>query len=128
MTADGLEARKSIYRTALILTVLTVFEFILAGIKGFFPDWFGISLSTAKTLVLVTFVVLTIFKAFYIVAEFMHLRHEVKRLALTILIPFVFIIWLIIGLILEGGYWGKMDKQSGSKAVTSTSDWIAAQP
>ncbi|MDX2283236.1 MAG: cytochrome C oxidase subunit IV family protein [Bacteroidia bacterium] len=128
MTADGLEARKSIYRTALILTVLTVFEFILAGIKGFFPDWFGISPSTAKTLVLVTFVVLTIFKAFYIVAEFMHLRHEVKRLALTILIPFVFIIWLIIGLILEGGYWGKMDKQSGSQAVTPTSDWIAAQP
>lgn len=107
MAGDGSESRRAIIRTALILTGLTAFEFLIAFTKAHYPDWFGISAETAQTLVVVTFIILTIFKAFYIVAEFMHLKHEVKRLAWTILIPFVFIVWLIIGLISEGGYWGQ---------------------
>jgi len=105
--AAGAAQRKSIIRTALILSGLTALEFVIAFTKKFYPDWFGISADTSQTIVVVTFIVLTIFKAFYIVAEFMHLGHEVRRLALTILIPFLFVIWLIIGLISEGSYWGK---------------------
>lgn len=103
---DGSESRKSIYRTAGILTALTVLEFIIAFTKHTYASALGIQESTAQSLVVITFIILTIFKAFYIVADFMHLRHEVKKLALTILIPFVFIMWLLIGMILEGGYWG----------------------
>lgn len=106
-TADGSEARKSIIRTFWILFGLTAFEFLIAFTKHLYPGWFGISEAASQMIVVVTFIVLTIFKAFYIVAEFMHLKHEVKRMAFTILIPFLFIIWLIIGLIVEGDYWGK---------------------
>ncbi|MEL6674419.1 MAG: cytochrome C oxidase subunit IV family protein [Bacteroidota bacterium] len=102
----GKSARREIYKTTIILSALTAFEFLLAGIKGSMDEWLGISESTVQALVVITFVILTIFKAFYIVAVFMHLGSEVKRLALTILIPFIFVIWLLIGLILEGGYWG----------------------
>ena len=108
MAAEGAEARKSIIRTALILTGLTAFEFVIAFTKTYYPDWFGISPAASQTIVVVTFIVLTLFKAFYIVAEFMHLKHEVKRLAFTILVPFLFIVWLIIGLTVEGDYWGKL--------------------
>ncbi|MDX1905543.1 MAG: cytochrome C oxidase subunit IV family protein [Bacteroidia bacterium] len=105
--SDGSETRKEIFRTALILTALTTFEFVLAGIKNSLPAWTGLSVGAVKMIVLSTFVILTIFKAFYIVGVFMHLKDEVKRLAWTILIPFLFIIWLIIGLMYDGTSWGK---------------------
>lgn len=117
-TADGAEARKSIIRTAWILTGLTAFEFLIAFTKQYYAEWFGLSEAAADMIVLVTFVVLTLFKAFYIVAEFMHLKHEVKRLAFTIVVPFLFVIWLIIGLIVEGSTW---DTKSGETAMSEQS-------
>ncbi|TAE49713.1 MAG: hypothetical protein EAZ89_13790 [Bacteroidetes bacterium] len=124
-TNDGAEARKEIFRTTGILAGLTAFEFLLAGIKGSIPGWTGLSEETVRLLVLVTFVVLTIFKAFYIVAYFMHLKHEVRRLAFTIVLPFLFIIWLIIGLLSEGGYYGKSTKQMSVRSVNHVESSIA---
>ena len=49
------------------------------------------------------FIGLTIVKAFYIVGEFMHLKHEVKSLIWSILLPCIFVVWLLIALIWEGG-------------------------
>jgi hypothetical protein len=113
-TTDGAESRKEIFRTMWILTGLTAFEFVLAFAKGGMPGWTGLSEETVRTLVVSTFVILTLFKAFYIVAYFMHLKHEVRRLALTILVPFLFIVWLLIGLLVEGDSWLK---QTGSGPV-----------
>ncbi len=48
------------------------------------------------------FIILTIFKAFFIVANFMHLKHETKGLIWTIMIPMSLLIWLLIALITEG--------------------------
>jgi cytochrome c oxidase subunit IV len=45
---------------------------------------------------------MTLVKAFYIVGEFMHLKGEVKTLIWSIVLPLVFVIWLIIALLLEG--------------------------
>ena len=50
------------------------------------------------------FIIMTLVKAGYIVGEFMHLKHEVKFLIYAILMPLLFIIWLIFVLIYEGGY------------------------
>jgi cytochrome c oxidase subunit 4 len=105
-------AQKNIVRVTLILGGLTAFEFLLAGIKGYMPDWFGWQQSTIDTLVLLTFIILTIFKAYYIVSEFMHLGHEIRRMILSILVPFIFIVWLIIGMIIEGDYYGRITKES----------------
>jgi len=106
MAADSLNAKKAIWRTFFILLGLTVLEFIIAGTKGFYSSTFGLKPETVSTMVLALFIILTIFKAFYIVAEFMHLKHEVKRLIWIILVPFIFIVWLIIGFLWEGNYWG----------------------
>jgi len=48
------------------------------------------------------FIILTIVKAFYIVAEFMHLGHEKKSLKLSILLPIIFIVFLIFILMYQG--------------------------
>jgi len=50
------------------------------------------------------FLTLTVFKAFYIIADFMHLRHELKLLILAIILPVVFLFWLVVALLIEGNY------------------------
>ncbi|MCU0393322.1 MAG: cytochrome C oxidase subunit IV family protein [Thermoflexibacter sp.] len=73
-----------------ILTALTVLEFIIA---------FAMEASMLKNSI---FAVLTVFKAFYIVGEFMHLKHEVKALIWSIVIPLAFILWFIVAMLKEG--------------------------
>lgn len=81
---------RKIWKTAGILGLITAVEFLIAFTMP------------ANTLRVAIFIGLTILKAFYIVAEFMHLRHEVKSLIWSILIPTIFVVWLIIALLLEG--------------------------
>lgn len=80
-----------IWRTFIILSVITAFEFTLAY------------LMKAGSLRTSIFVGMTLVKAFYIVGEFMHLKHEVKSLIWAISIPVIFIVWLLIALMTEGG-------------------------
>ena len=87
----GAEQRKVIWRTFWILLVLTALEFLIA---------FTLHAGALKTAI---FVGMTIVKAFYIVGEFMHLKHEVKSLIWAALLPCIFVVWLLIALITEGG-------------------------
>ncbi|MDZ7848838.1 MAG: cytochrome C oxidase subunit IV family protein [Owenweeksia sp.] len=53
----------------------------------------------------IIFIVLTLVKAGYIVAEFMHLKYERTNLIWTILLPMVILIpYLAFILLMEGGY------------------------
>jgi cytochrome c oxidase subunit IV len=79
-----------LWKIAGILFVITAIEFVFA---------FTMHAGPLRTSI---FICLTIVKAFYIVAEFMHLRGEVKALMFSILIPLIFVIWLIIALLFEG--------------------------
>ncbi|MCX8491548.1 MAG: cytochrome C oxidase subunit IV family protein [Cyclobacteriaceae bacterium] len=81
---------KKLWTVAGILGVLTAFEFLIA---------FTMSHGSAKTTI---FVVMTIVKAGYIVGEFMHLRYEVKVLFWSIMIPIIFIVWMLVAFIYEG--------------------------
>ncbi len=83
---------RTIWRTAGILAIITALEFLIA---------FTVPLEM-ETLRVAIFVAMTIVKAFYIVGEFMHLKYEVKVLIWSILIPMIFVVWLLIALIYEG--------------------------
>lgn len=87
----GAAQRKQIWKVFIILSILTAFEFLIA---------FTLPSGTLKVAI---FVGMTIVKAFYIVGEFMHLKHEVKSLIWAILIPCIFVVWLLLALMLEGG-------------------------
>lgn len=80
-----------IWRTFIILSALTAVEFLLA---------YFMKAGTFRTSI---FVGMTLVKAFYIVGEFMHLKHEVKSLIWAISLPVLFIVWLLIALMTEGG-------------------------
>jgi cytochrome c oxidase subunit IV len=81
---------KHLWTVALILLIITIIEFIIA---------FLVPTGQIKT---TTFILLTIVKAAYIVGEFMHLRYETKVLFWSILIPLIFIIWMLVAFVYEG--------------------------
>ena len=84
------EKIKKLWTVAAILGVLTAVEFLIA---------FTLPHGVLKTSI---FVAMTIVKAAYIVGEFMHLRYEVKVLFWSILIPIVFIVWMLVAFVYEG--------------------------
>jgi cytochrome c oxidase subunit IV len=84
------EKIKKLWTVAGILGIITAFEFLIA---------FVMPHGVLKTSI---FVVMTIVKAAYIVGEFMHLRYEVKVLFWSILIPIIFIVWMLVAFVYEG--------------------------
>jgi cytochrome c oxidase subunit IV len=81
---------KKIWKTAFILLAITVVEFIMA-------------FTIDRGLILYfLFIALTIWKAKYIMMEFMHLGDEVKPLFYSIIVPLIFLVWLVIALVKEG--------------------------
>jgi cytochrome c oxidase subunit IV len=89
LPADSAKIKK-IWMTCLILGVVTSIEFVLAFTMGR-----GVLLTSI-------FVILTFVKTFYIVGEFMHLKHEAKVLIWSIILPMSFVVWLITALCVEG--------------------------
>jgi cytochrome c oxidase subunit 4 len=86
------ERIKKLWTVAAILGIITLIEFGVA---------FGIP-HEMKDLRVWTFILMTIVKAAYIVGEFMHLRHEAKVLIWSILIPMVFVVWMLVAFVYEG--------------------------
>ena len=85
-----------IKKVTIILSVLTIVELIMG---------FGMIGMQNKALVLAikgAIVILMMAKAFYIVAYFMHLKHEVKNLIMTIVVPLTLFIWFIVAFLADG--------------------------
>lgn len=84
------EKIKKIWKTAGILLILTSIEFV-----------FAFTMDRGILLYLI-FIGLTIWKAKYIMMEFMHLGEEAKPLFYSIIVPLIFLVWLVIALMREG--------------------------
>lgn len=81
---------RRLWTVAGYLAAVTAVEFIIAFTMNHGPLKVSI------------FVGLTIVKAAYIVGEFMHLRYEVKVLFWSILIPMIFVVWMLVAFVYEG--------------------------
>jgi cytochrome c oxidase subunit IV len=91
--------KKRIWRVFWILTAITCVEFTIALLIA--PH-----LAPAlHVMVNPIYIVLTLLKAYFIVAFFMHLKFEKVGLALAIIVPILFIIGLILVLTNESHYW-----------------------
>ena len=87
---------KVIWRTFWILLIITCVELTVGMfVAPQFPHhtkiWFNI-----------LYIILTAAKAFYIIAEFMHLKHELKNLVMTISLAALLFIWLIGAFLWDG--------------------------
>lgn len=84
-------------KTTILLSVITVIELGL-GLLMYateLPGWITL-------LIKGIIVILTLAKAFYIVAVFMHLGDEIRNLIMTIVVPLMLFIWFIAAFLWDG--------------------------
>lgn len=101
------ESKKKVFKGLYLLAAVTLVEVFLSLLGK------GYVIPGAEKYAVVFFVVgifligLSLYKAYFIVYEFMHMRYEVKGLALSVLLPTVLLIWAIIAFFQEGNSWKK---------------------
>ena len=121
ITAAGLPKEKSefntkaVWKTFWILLAITVVELVIAIIyyeTHFFP----------KHILNGVFVIMTLAKVFFIIAEFMHLGHEIKNLVMTIALPACLFIWFLIAFVWDGSSYHELrmryDKYQNEQSKT----------
>ncbi|MBN8836783.1 MAG: cytochrome C oxidase subunit IV family protein [Sphingobacteriia bacterium] len=87
---------KEVRNVTIILTVLTIIELAL----GFWM--MGIDSHSTRIAVKGIIVILMLAKAFYIVGYFMHLKHEIRNMIMTIVVPLLLFVWFIIAFLYDG--------------------------
>lgn len=96
--AEQFEEKNEVMKVTIILSVLTLVELAL-GFLMFksFPE-----AGFARNFIKGTIIILMLAKAYYIVAYFMHLGHELKNLIMTIVVPLILFVWFIIAFLYDG--------------------------
>jgi len=92
--------KKKIWNVFFVLLGITTIEFIIALYLVPQHIW-GLTYHAANPV----YILLTLLKAFYIVAYFMHLKFERVAMIYTIMVPILFIIGLILVLTNESHHW-----------------------
>lgn len=103
------ESKKHVVKGLILLAVVTLIEvfFSLIGKGDLLPF---ISSAAPKITLWVTgslIIVLSLYKAYYIIGDFMHMKYEVRGLAWTVLLPTLLLVWAIIAFLQEGNSWGQ---------------------
>lgn len=109
------EAIKKVYKGLWLLGAVTLVEvtlslfgkgYIISGVEQYKPVLYIVGLGL---------IVLSLYKAYFIIYEFMHMRYEVKSLALTVLLPTLLLVWAIIAFFQEGDSWKDRREQIEEK-------------
>ena len=102
MAHDYLSAKKIALKTIIILAVVTVLEVIIALLgKGYLIDGFHLP----HLLMNLVMIGGSLYKAYLIVFEFMHMKYEARGLMLSVILPVGLLIWAIISFLYEGQAW-----------------------
>ncbi|MCZ2102349.1 MAG: cytochrome C oxidase subunit IV family protein [Chitinophagales bacterium] len=96
------DSKKVALKSILILAVITIIEVLIALMgKGYIID----GLHFPHSIMAIAMISLSAYKAYLILYEFMHLRYEVPTFVKTVIIPAFLLVWLVIALLVEGGYY-----------------------
>ena len=96
--------RKEVLKTIIVLSVVTVFE---VGVAISY-DTLSKDGGKWKWMINLIMAICSVIKVIYIMGTFMHLKHEKKGFILSVLLPFLFLIWAIIAFTYEGASWEYM--------------------
>jgi len=102
MSHEHVSNLKRIWMVFGILSVVTIVEVILGIVK---PDVLHMNNLLSMNLLNWIFIILTIFKAYYIVWAFMHMEGEKTSLRWTVVAPVIFLVlYLLFILLVEADY------------------------
>lgn len=101
---DYSEAKKVVFKGLMLLALITIAEVFIALLgKGHIISGFSLPYG----LIALAMIGLSIYKAYFIMGEFMHLRYEVNGLVRSILLPFILLVWAIIAFMWDGTFWNE---------------------
>lgn len=111
------EGKKRVYFGLGLLAVVTLIEvfFSLLG-KGHIIAGFEDASWVAYVIGFIL-IVLSLYKAYFIIYDFMHMKHEVRGLAWSVLLPTSLLIWAVIAFFQEGNSWKVRRHNDGSTEV-----------
>ena len=96
------EAKKLVFKGLILLGVITIVEVLIALLgNGHLIEGFTIT----KWIMYPLMIGMSLYKAYFIVYEFMHMRYEVKGLVYSVLLPTLLLVWAVIAFFNEGGNW-----------------------
>ena len=97
------EGKKVVMKGLILLAIITLIEVFIALIgNGHVIEGFHLP----KIIMYPLMIGLSIYKAYFIVYEFMHMKYEVKALAMSVLLPMTLLVWALIAFLNEGNFWG----------------------
>ncbi len=105
------QSKKDVIKGLILLGIVTLVEVFISLLgKGHIiagAEKYSVVIYSAGILI----IVLSLYKAYFIVYEFMHMAYEVKGLAMSVLLPTLLLIWAIIAFFQEGNSWKERRQQ-----------------
>ena len=96
------QSKKVVFKGLILLGIVTLLEVFIALLgKGYIIDGFHM----AKWIMYGSMISLSLYKAYFIVYEFMHLKYEVPGMRKSVLLPLILLVWGIIAFLQEGNAW-----------------------
>ncbi len=111
------DSKKRVFFGLGLLAIVTLVEvfFSLLG-KGYVIE--GVEdLSWIAYVIGFLLIAFSLYKAYFIIFEFMHMKYEVKGLAWSILLPTSLLIWAVIAFFQDGNSWKVRRQNDGSTDV-----------
>ena len=96
------ESKKLVFKGLRLLGIITLIEVFIALIgNGHIINGFHLP----KYVMYPLMISLSLYKAYFIIYEFMHMKYEVKGLAMAVLLPMTLLIWAMVAFFNEGNKW-----------------------
>lgn len=96
-------SKKLATKTIVILAIITLVEVFIALLgKGYLISGVELPLMLIGGFM----IILSAFKAYLIVYEFMHMKYEMPSLRKSVILPTLLLVWALIAFMWEGKSWG----------------------
>jgi cytochrome c oxidase subunit IV len=97
------EGIKVVKKGFLLLGAITVIEVMIALLgNGHIIEGFHLH----KAIMYPVMIGFSLYKAYYIVYNFMHMAYEVKGMAMSVILPMGLLVWAVVAFFNEGSAWG----------------------
>lgn len=109
------DQKKLVRKGLKLLGIITLIEVAIAlTAKGYLIP--GLHFSGFATYIyMLAMIGFSLYKAYYIVYNFMHMAHEVQGLRWSVLFPTLLLVWAVIAFFQEGSSWGARREQIHQK-------------
>jgi cytochrome c oxidase subunit IV len=111
------EQKQLVFKGLMLLAVLTIIEVVFALFaRGHIIPSFKYENGTMfHYLYMLVMIGFSIYKAYFIIFNFMHLGSEVRGMAMSIILPVGLLVWAIIAFFDEGEHWHDARKRIQDK-------------